>query len=165
MEQPPASLVPALALYRRGDLAGARAAAEAALAAEPGNVELSAFAGFVAAQAGDPAAALPHFRRVLSAAPDDIPAQLNLATALLATGRLDEAGAVCVAGGNDPRLLRIAAYVHQQQGRLDEAAAAYEAGIRAVPGDWGSLNNLGNVRTAWGEAHAPVGASRHAQAR
>ena len=156
MTQPPPSLVPALALYRRGDLAGARGAVEAALAAEPNNVELSAFAGLVAAQAGDPAAALPHFRRVLSAAPDDISAQLNLATALLATGRLDEAGAVCAAGGNDPRLLRIAAYVHQEQGRLAEAAAAYEAVIRAVPGDWESLNNLGNVRAAMGEAEAAV---------
>src|SRR6185436_12674267 len=129
--------------YRRGDLAGARAAAEAALASEPNNVELSAFAGLAAAQAGDPAAALPHFRKVLAAAPDDISAQLNLATALLATGRIDEAGAVCAAGGDDPRLLRIAAYVHQQQGRLAEAAAAYDAVIKSAPGDWESLNNLG----------------------
>src|SRR5207253_10260964 len=109
-----------------GALAGARAAAEAALAAEPGNVELAAFVGLIAAQAGDPAGALPHFRRVLQATPDDLGAQLNLATALLATGRLDEAGAVCAAGAPDPRLLRIAAYVHQQQGRLAEAAGAYE---------------------------------------
>ena len=162
MAQPPASLVPALAFYRRGDLAGARAAAEAALAAEPNNLELSAFAGLAAAQAGDPAAALPHFRRVLSAAPDDISAQLNLATALLATGRIDEAGAVCAAGGDDPRLLRIAAYVHQQQGRLAEAAGAYEKAIAASPGDWESLNNLGNVLAAMGEADAAVDAFRQA---
>ena len=162
MAQPPASLVPALTLYRRGDLAGARAAAEAALAVEPDNVELSAFAGLVMAQAGDPLAALPHFRRVLSAAPDDISAQLNLATALLATGRLDEAGAVCAAGGNDPRLLRIAAYVHQQQDRLAEAAAVYEAVLRTSPDDWESLNNLGNVRVAMGEAEAAVDAFRRA---
>lgn len=162
MAQPPANLVPALTLYRRGDLAGARAAVEAALAAEPGNVELMAFAGLVAAQAGDPAAALPHFRRVLSAAPDDISAQLNLASALLATGRLDEAGAVCAAGGDDPRLLRIAAYVHQQQDRLAEAAAAYELVIRTFPGDWESLNNLGNVRAALGEAEAAIQAFRRA---
>ena len=164
MAQPPASLVPALTLYRRGDLAGARAAAEAALAAEPNNVALCAFAGLVAAQVGDPAAALPHFRKVLSAAPDDVSAQLNLASALLATGRLDEAGAVCAAGRDDPRLLRIAAYVHQQQGRLAEAAAAYEAAIRAVPGDWESLNNLGNVRAALGEPDAAIDAFRGALA-
>jgi len=162
MAQPPASLVPALALYRRGDLAGARAAAEAALAAEPNNVELAAFAGLAAAQAGDPAAALPHFRRVLSVAPDDVSAQLNLASALLATGRIDEAGAVCAAGGEDPRLLRIAAYVHQQQGRLAEAAGAYERAIATNPGDWESLNNLGNVRVAMGEADAAADAFRRA---
>jgi tetratricopeptide (TPR) repeat protein len=162
MAQPPASLLPAVALYRRGDLAGARAAVEAALAADPDNVELSAFAGLAAAQAGDPAAALPHFRRVLNAAPGDVPAQLNLAAALLATGRLDEAGAVCAAGGSDPRLLRIAGYVHQQQGRFAEAAAAYEAAVRAAPGDWESLNNLGNVRAALGEADAAVDAFREA---
>ena len=164
MAQPPASLLPALAAYRRGDLAGARAAAAAALAAAPGTLELEAFAGLVAAQMGDPAGALPHFRRALAAKPDDVGAQLNLATALLATGRLDEAGAVCAAGGQDARLLRIAAYVHQQQGRLPEAAAAYEAAIRAAPGDWESLNNLGNVRAAMGEAEAAVEAFRAALA-
>jgi tetratricopeptide (TPR) repeat protein len=164
MAEPPPNLRPALMLYRSGDLAGARAAAEAALAAEPGNVELAAFVGLVAAQAGDPAAALPHFRRVLQATPDDLGAQLNLATALLATGRLDEAGAVCAAGAPDPRLLRIAAYVHQQQGRLAEAAGAYEAAVRAAPGDWESLNNLGNVRAELGEAEAAVDAFRRALA-
>lgn len=162
MAQPPASLLPALALFHRGDLAGARAAAEAALVREPDNVQLSAFVGLVAAQGGDPAAALPHFRRVLSAAPDDVSAQLNLAAALLATGRLDEAEAVCAAGGADPRLLRIAAYVHRERGRLPESAAAYELVLRAIPGDWESLNNLGNVRAAMGEADAAVDLFRRA---
>jgi tetratricopeptide (TPR) repeat protein len=160
--RPPQNLIPALAAYRRGDLAGARREIEAALAAEPGHFELSAFAGLVVAQSGDPEAAIPHFRRVLVAAPGDAATRLNLATALLATGALDEAGDVCAAGDRDPRLRRIAAYVFQQQGRLAEAAEAYEAAIAAVPGDWESVNNLGNVRAAMGETDAAIAAFRQA---
>jgi tetratricopeptide (TPR) repeat protein len=162
MTQPPASLAPALDLYRRGDLAGARAAAETALASEPDDPALSAFAGLAAAQSGDPAAAIPHFRRVLAATPGDVPTRLNLATALLATGQADEAGTVCAAGGEDPRLLRIAAFVHQQQGRLGEAAAAYDAALKAFPADWESFNNLGNVRAALGETDAAITAFQQA---
>jgi tetratricopeptide (TPR) repeat protein len=156
MTQAPQSLIPALTLYRSGDMAGARAAAEAALAKAPGDVEISAFAGLVAAQSGDPAGAIPHFRRVLAAMPGDVHTRLNLATALLATGRIDEAGEVCAAGGPEPRVLRIAAYIHQQQGRLAEAAAAYEAAVSAFPDDWESFNNLGNVRAAMGDSDAAI---------
>jgi tetratricopeptide (TPR) repeat protein len=162
MTQIPASLAPALDLYRRGDLAGARAAAEAALASEPDDAALSAFAGLAAAQSGDPAAAIPHFRRVLAAMPGDIPTRLNLATALLATGQADQAGAVCAAGGDDPKLLRLAAYVHQQQGRLAQAAEAYDAALNAFPTDWESFNNLGNVRAAMGETDAAITAFQQA---
>jgi tetratricopeptide (TPR) repeat protein len=160
MAQPPQNLIPALTAYRRGDLAGARREIEAALAAEPGHVELSAFAGLVLAQSGDPEAAIPHFRLVLSAMPGDTATRLNLATALLATGRRDEAGEVSV--GDDPRLRRIAAYVHQQRGELLEAAAAYEQVIAAFPGDWESLNNLGNTRSEMGDYDGAVDAFRAA---
>ncbi|MEA3031167.1 MAG: hypothetical protein QOG13_2492 [Sphingomonadales bacterium] len=162
MAQPPERLVPALASYRRGDLAGARAAAEAALMAEPGNAEIAAFAGLVAAQSGDPEAAIPHFRGALAALPGDVPTRLNLATALLATARIDEAGEVAAAGGDDPRLKRVAAYVCQQQGRLEAAAAAYEEVVAAVPGDWESFNNLGNVRAGMGETDAAIAALQQA---
>ena len=158
MTQPPQSLIPALGLYRSGDMAGARAAAEAALAQSPGDVEISAFAGLVAAQSGDAAGAIPHFRHVLAAMPGDVHTRLNLATALLSIGRIDEAGEVCAGGSSDPRVLRIAAYVHQQQGRLAEAAAAYDAAVAAFPGDWESFNNLGNVRAAMGDSDAAIAA-------
>lgn len=162
MAQPPESLVPALTLYRRGDLAGARAAAEAALAAEPDNSEVAAFAGLVTAQSGDPEAAIPHFRRVLAALPGDVPTRLNLATALLATGRIGEAGEAAAAGGADPRLTRIAAYAAQQEGRLEAAAAGYEKVVAAFPDDWESFNNLGNVRAAMGDVDGAVAALQQA---
>ncbi|HEY5711483.1 MAG TPA: sulfotransferase [Allosphingosinicella sp.] len=161
MAETPASLAPALDLFRRGDLTGARTAAEQALAAEPDNAVLRAFAGLAAARSGDPAGAVPHFRHAVAANPGDVSARLNLATALVAIGELDEAGTIC-AEGSDPRLLRLAAYVHQQQGRLAEAAAAYDAALAARADDWESFNNLGNVRAALGETDAAIAAFQQA---
>lgn len=162
MSVPPASLANALERFRRGDLAGARAAIEAALAATPDEPALLDFAGLVAAQAGDAAGAIPHFRRALALAPDSMTTRINLATALVAAGALDEAGALCAAGGGDPKLLRLGAYVHQQQGRLDAAAAAYEAVLAALPGDFESWNNLGNTLAALGDGDGAAAAVRRA---
>jgi tetratricopeptide (TPR) repeat protein len=157
-EQPPASLAPALERLRRGDRPGARAAIDAALAREPDAPALLAFAGLLAAQAGDPAAAVPHFRRALALAPDDLGMRVNLATALVASGARDEAAAACAAGPDDPRLSRLAAYIHQESGRLAEAAAAYQSVIAAFPEDFESWNNLGNVRAAMGDLDGAIDA-------
>lgn len=89
-------------------------------------------------------------------------ATLERATALLAAGQLDEAAQLCAAGGADPALQRIAAYIHQQQGRLVPAAAAYEAVLRAYPGDWESWNNYGNVLIALDRFDEAAGAFQRA---
>jgi tetratricopeptide (TPR) repeat protein len=125
-------------------------------------LDLARRAGLAAAQAGDPAAAIPHFRRALEAAPKDMMTRCNLATALLSVGAVREAGEICEQGGGDPRLKRLAAYAYQQQGRLGEAAAAYESVVGSFPQDWESWNNLGNVRRAAGDADGAVAAFRRA---
>ena len=158
---PPASLAPAIELLRRGARAGARAAIEAALTAQPDAPDLLAFAGLLAAQSGDPGGAIPYFRRALAASPDDIATRINLATALVATGALEEAGALC-AGAADPRLQRLGAYVDQASGRLGEAAAAYQAVLARLPDDFESWNNLGNVRAALGDADGAAAAFERA---
>lgn len=158
MNQPPANLVPALVALQRGDSAGARRAIDAALAAEPDGLHLLAFGGLIAVQSGDPAGATVYLRRALALAPDDLPTRINLATALIATGALDEAGEVGAGGGDDPRLLRVSGYVHQQRERLDEAAATYEQVVAAFPDDFETWNNLGNVRLAQGDPAAAVDA-------
>ncbi len=89
-------------------------------------------------------------------------ARLDRATALLAAGKLDEAASLCAEGDADPRLLRIAAFAHQQRGRLQQAAAAYEAVLRAFPGDWESVNNYGNVLLALDRADEAVATFRQA---
>ncbi|MEA3037569.1 MAG: hypothetical protein QOE79_82 [Sphingomonadales bacterium] len=154
---PPPALAPALAAFGRGDLAAARRAAEAALAAEPDSPPLLSLAGLAAARMGDPAGALPHFRRLLDLDPADGATRLNLATALAACGRFDEASEAC-APAADPRLLRVAAFAHQQAGRLAEAAQAYEKVVAAFPDDFESWNNLGNARFASGDVEGAIAA-------
>lgn len=161
-QQPPESLAPALEHLRRGDRPGARAAIAAALVREPDAPELLAFAGLLAAQSGDPAAAVPHFRRALALEPDDVGMRVNLATALAASGARDDAASVCASGPDDPRLWRLAAYIHQESGRLGEAAVGYERVIAASPDDFESCNNLGNVRAAMGDLDGAVDAFRRA---
>ncbi len=150
-QQPPASLLPALDLLRRGDRAGARRAVEAALQEQPDELGLIAFAGVLAAQTGDLEAAIPHFRRVLANAPQDMQMRTNLAMALAETGRLDEAAEVAD-GHGDAHLDRLAGWAHQQGGRLERAAMAYEAAVAVQPEDFESWNNLGNVRAGLGDA-------------
>jgi tetratricopeptide (TPR) repeat protein len=162
MSQPPANLIPALDRYRQGDLGGARATVEAALEAEPDSAALLGFAGLVAAQSGDLPAAILHLRAALAADPGDRANRLNFAMALVQTGALDEAGEVCAEHGNEPKLLRLAAYVHQERGRLAEAARAYRAVLAAVPTDFESWNNLGNVLVSNGEFDAAVEAFERA---
>jgi tetratricopeptide (TPR) repeat protein len=162
--RPPESLVPALDRLRRGDVAGARAAAEAALAREPETPALLAFAGMLAGQAGDNEAAAGHFRRALALQPEDMATRINLATALIALRALDEALDVCVAGGRNPKLLRLAGYVHQEQDRPAEAAEAYEIVVAAFPDDFQSWNNLGNARAALEQFEGAIDALQRALA-
>ena len=129
MAQPPASLAPALELLRRGDLAGARARGRGGAGGAAGRAELLAFAGLLAAQAGDPGGAIPisagrsrRARRYADAAQPRHRLARHRRAGRSGRGLRRRAATI-------RRLLRIAAYVHQQQGRLAEAAAAYEAVI------------------------------------
>ncbi|MEA3036723.1 MAG: hypothetical protein QOH04_2495 [Sphingomonadales bacterium] len=154
---PPPALALALAAFRSGDLAAARRAAEAALAADPASPPLLSLAGLAAARMGDPSGAIPHFRRLLDLDPADGATRLNLATALVACGRFDEVVQACAAAA-DPRLLRVAAFAHQQAGRLAEAAEAYERVVASFPDDFESWNNLGNARFASGDLDGAIAA-------
>jgi Flp pilus assembly protein TadD len=146
-----ATLAPAIERLRRGDFPGARAAAEEALARAPADPALLEFLGLVATRMGTPADAIPYFQRWLERAPEDKRARVNLATALVAAGRLEEAAGLCDAAAGDPKLQRLAGYAHQQLGEMEAAASAYEAAVALRDDDFESWNNLGNVRAAKGD--------------
>jgi tetratricopeptide (TPR) repeat protein len=156
MSIPPQALAPALDRLRRGDPIGARNAAEAALAEAPDTPALLEFAGLLAVQTGDIAAAANYFRRWVAADPGSASARLNLATALVQSGDLAGAREVCVVGNGDPKLARLAGYIHQELGELAEAAKAYEAVVASAPDDFESWNNLGNVRLAQGQLEGAI---------
>lgn len=165
MTPPPPPIAAALARARAGDLAGARALVEGELATAPpgpARAAMANLAGMLAGQSGDPAAAAGWFQEALVADPDDSTVRANLATALLSAGRIDEAAQVCSDGGRDPRLLRLAGYAWQQQGRLEEATAAYQAVVAGDPADFEAWNNLGNVRSAAGDTDGAVAAFERA---
>jgi tetratricopeptide (TPR) repeat protein len=159
---PPPALAAAVAAFRRGDLASARRSAEVGLAEMPDFPPLLSLAGLAAAQSGDPAGAAPHFRRLLTLLPEDAATRLNLTTALAQSGALEEARAACGTDMGDPRLARLAAYLDQQLGRLDDAARGYEAVLAEEPADFGSWNNLGNVRAALGDRQGAIRAFQQA---
>jgi len=158
-----AILTPAFDRLRLGDRAGARAECTAALAREPDNPAAHAFLGLLLCQDGQPADAVAHLRTALAQWPGDLATRVNLATALAALDQLDEAAEVCAAGPpGELRLRRIAGYAFQQRGAFEAARSAYEAVVAAMPRDFETWNNLGNVRSALGDHDGAAAAFRAA---
>ncbi len=148
------ALADALALYRAGDLRLARATAEARLQTAP-DARLSALAGLLACQLGDPAGGVPHLERALAAMPSDLSTRINLGTALIATGNLARCIEIC-RGGADLKLRRLGAYAHQQLGNLQAAIDDYRAVVAVVDSDFESWNNLGNLLASTGDADGAI---------
>jgi tetratricopeptide (TPR) repeat protein len=155
MQPPPTATIQAAAQRVRGnDIPGAYAILETALAADPDATQLREFLAYVAATTGDHQRAAEAYRFLFEADPGNMTMRVNLATALMASGRLEEADAVC-AGQSDPRLVRLMAYLSQQRGEAG-TIEAYERVVAAYPGDFESWNNLGNALLADGRPEDAV---------
>ncbi|OYW16284.1 MAG: hypothetical protein B7Z39_02090 [Novosphingobium sp. 12-64-8] len=141
---------------RAGDMPGALALAERALADHPASVPLVGLAAMAALRAGEKPRAEIHLRRQLALTPADRAARTNLALLLADLGRNDEALDLARDYGDSHRLSRLAGYLHQQTGEMAEAASAYDAALAAQPGDVEIWNNLGNVRAALGDGPGAV---------
>ncbi|UYV17171.1 tetratricopeptide repeat-containing sulfotransferase family protein [Porphyrobacter sp. ULC335] len=149
----PAALAPALAeairLRQTGDAAGALALAEAHAAASEAGAPFLAIAGLAALELGDATRAVAHLEALAKLRPGDVEIRADLAKALLAAGREDEALALAD-GAQLPALARIEAWVRQQRGEHAAAVAAYARVLQAEPADAASWNNLGNIHAAAG---------------
>lgn len=156
MSLPPPHLTPVFARIKIGDLPGALNAAEQILRSMPRDQPLLALAGMLACRTGDLPGGIVRLREAVALAPDDHATRNNLVRALIETEAFDEAATLCASGGRDPKLLRLAAYVHHRQGRLEQAIADYRDVVAAFPDDFESWNNLGNLHAAIGDGEGAL---------
>lgn len=130
---------------RRGDLPGARAAYEAAVATDPANVDAALGLATVAARSGDRAGASRHYRRVL----DLDPRNATAAAGLAAIADLSQAPAIEAGLRNDLQRNPESAALHftlgslyASQGRWGEAQGAFFEAHRLDPANADILHNL-----------------------
>lgn len=156
----------AVMAHRRGDMPAALDFAQAALVRRPGDPIVAGLLGMLLCGAGRLDEGIGHLRVALEHAPQDIGVRANLATALLSTGAIEEVATLCSVqrAEADPsmRLWRSRAYAMQQLGALREAEQAYARVVAAVPQDFESWNNLGNVRGVLGETDGAIQALQRA---
>ena len=121
-------------LEREGDLAGALAAYEAALAAAPHDVDLLASLAQIAERLGMMAPAEGLWRQACALAPDNLQAQDGRARTLRELGRYDEAIAVLQAAiaahPTEARLWNSVGVTLSQQGQTESALTFYDEALR-----------------------------------
>ena len=161
LKKPPQQLMAAMERLRSGDHAKALEIAEAAISSSADDAPFHALASLAALRLGAPERAIPHLESLLAIKPEDHASRVNLALALLDTGQQDEAHKI-VAGSAKPELARIDGYIHQQNGQIDQAIAAYRRAIDAEPADLASWNNLGNILVQTEDFDGAINAFEHA---
>lgn len=147
----------AYALYQRGDFAGAEALGRRIAASGVRSGALEGLLGMAALQAGRYGDAVPHLEAALRETPDAVQLRASLAFALVNSGDLEGARRVA-AVGTAPQLLRITAFVDQQQGRAEQAITGYRRVLAGFPQDYESWDNLGLLLSAAGDIGGAVDA-------
>lgn len=161
-----AALRDTMALAGRGNLAGARASAEAALRDLGSQGPIHALLGAICYRTGDLDTGVSHLRLASRSNPDDPVIAINLTSALIDSGKMQEAAEVCIAtlAGKDAtgRIWRLRGYVLQQLEDHAGAAEAYEHVVAASPDDFEAWNNLGNSRVTIEEFEVGIAALERA---
>ncbi|WP_293943818.1 tetratricopeptide repeat-containing sulfotransferase family protein [Sphingomonas sp.] len=143
----------AAGLARQGRFAEACAIGARALGQHDDPV-LHALVGALHLQLGQFADAVPHLEPAIAAQPGDNIVRGNLVEALIRVGREREALDHCdeAHAAVDPslRLRRLRAHLTQAAGDMLAAVDSYSRIIATDPGDWASLNNLGNALSSLG---------------
>ncbi|WP_082665338.1 tetratricopeptide repeat-containing sulfotransferase family protein [Sphingopyxis sp. H115] len=158
---PPPALLQAMQTMRAGNMRSALDIVEAALPGAEDRVPYLALGGHAALHLGQTDRAIALLEELLALRPGDRATRANLANAWLRTGRKDRAMTL-VEGADDPSLARIEAFIHQEEGRLDSAAAIYRRVTDANADDLSSWNNLGNVLAATGDIEGAIKAFERA---
>jgi len=147
-----------------GRLAAACEIGERALEEGGDEVALNAMLGMLRVRTGEFEAALRHLLPAHEARPADVSIASNLLTALVESGKHEEAFAVAspelAKADRSLTVARYRGYVAQLLGNSTAAAEAYEMVLNAAPNDWQSWNNLGNARLLGGDFDGAIAAFR-----
>jgi tetratricopeptide (TPR) repeat protein len=149
----------ALAAFRRGEFARARALAQAQLEAEQGPPEADHLLGLIECREGRMESGIEHLRAALDSQPDNAAFRVMLARALVDSGRPQEAVEIAIA----PREANAAALAlwhiraEAAQAAADHVAAAEAWAVvsAARPDDWRGWSNYGEALAGleqWDEA-------------
>lgn len=141
-----------------GDVAGARAQAEAARRAFPGDAPLADAAGDLAMKSGDPLGAATHFAAACAIAPQVAEYAVNHAIALQQSERHGEAIAVLArhdeSGRKDSRYASVRALSERALGHPEGAAQWYDIALGLDPARPRALHGRARVALERGEADA-----------
>lgn len=141
-----------------GDLTNARAQAEAARRAFPGDAPLADVAGDLAMKTGDPRGAEAHFAAACAAAPQVAEYAVNHAIALQQLDRHSEAIAVLarheVSGRKDARYASVRAMSERALGHPAAAAHWYDIALALEPSRPRALNGRARLALERGEPDA-----------
>lgn len=139
----------------RGDIAGAQAVFEEALAAFPDDPELHANAGSFALKQGNAERSVDLYRRAVALAPQVDEVRLDLAIALSARGANAEALEIASelenSMGRKPRYWSVRANAARSAGQLAKAAEYYDKCLELEPKHPRALHGRARVALARGE--------------
>ncbi|MBK8478951.1 MAG: tetratricopeptide repeat protein [Opitutaceae bacterium] len=146
------------------EIAAATAWLDRGLTRSPADPTLNFFRGNLHQDSGHTDQAIACFRRCVAADAGREEFVCNLAHALLDTGALEEVVALCSSlPGSATAQLNLGAAL-DRQGRLLEAAAAFERTIALQPESFAAWLNLGGVRDRLNDSHAALAAYNRAVA-
>lgn len=154
----------AIELARRGEFARAILSGEAAARLAPDDGGLRLFVGMLHARRRDLNKAVPHLSRAAALLGGDPVPRLELARALIGTGRLDEAEAAVRGVADSAELIRLRALIAARRGDHAEAAGLARAAVARDPRDFESWGQLGEALLALGDGEDAIGALRQALA-
>jgi predicted O-linked N-acetylglucosamine transferase (SPINDLY family) len=144
----------ALDHHRAGRLVEASGLYEEILQGAPDHTDVLYLLGVIAHQTGQPAQAVELMRRALAIVPDQARCYNILGLNLVVLGMADEAEASfrrAIALDDSPDSYNSLGVLWKQQGRLDDAIAAYQQALARSPGHAAAHYNLGNAYLAKGQ--------------
>ncbi|MDB5393360.1 MAG: glycosyl transferase family 9 [Rhodospirillales bacterium] len=151
--QPSQLLAVAVRHHRAGDLAAAEALYRRILRDTPAHIDSLHLLGLVANQRGEHAIAIQLIGQAIALKPDFADFRTNLAAALKAAGRLEDAQAECrqaISLTPSAKAYYALGTILQLQGRLSEALDAYRLTLTLNPNHAEAHSNLGTALQASG---------------